>query len=495
MKRLLLKFHLVIMVALVAGALVMIASHTAWAKQIVVSLTLGMTDERDVPNMPGEISDDMNYNRNVVKISLARELKKIRFEPIAVGKTNFILRDSKGTKIVDYIVIVRKSDLNSVAVQIKSLLADIEGINIKVVNNKIIVDGEILLPRDMNRIINVVNQFPDAAASIVTMSPLAQKKIAEQIEKDVGNPEIHCRAVNEKFLLEGVATSESEKQKAEIIAKTYVPDVVVETGEKTGDIKKRKIDSVINLLSVKPGPEPQPGKTIKLVVHYVELQKDYERSFRFQFTPSIGDDSSLQLSTGGAAGNGVTSAITATISNLLPKLNWAKSHGHARILKSTTIIVQDGNPGIIKSTTNIPYTTQNNYGQVSTAFAEAGINTNILPTIINPKSDSVSMTITFELKNFLGDSGKGPIISNNTIQTKVTVRSTQSAAIGGLVGSDSSMDYNRLPSGVSNPIISLYASKEFQRKQSQFVVFVTPIIMNSASEGSDAVKRKFRLKD
>ena len=57
------------------------------------------------------------------------------------------------------------------------------------------------------------------------------------------------------------------------------------------------------------------------------------------------------------------------------------------------------------------------------------------------------MTITFELKNFLGDGGKGPIISNNTIQTKVTVRSTQSAAIGGLVGSDTSMDYNRLPAG------------------------------------------------
>ena len=206
----------------------------------------------------------------------------------------------------------------------------------------------------MNRIINVVNQFPDAAASIVTMSPLAQKKIAEQIEKDVGNPEIHCRAVNEKFLLEGVASSESEKQKAEIIAKTYVPDVVVETGEKTGDIKKRKIDSVINLLSVKPGPEPQPGKTIKLVVHYVELQKDYERSFRFQFTPSLSDDSGVQFSGGGQSGSGVVGAITGTITNLLPILNWAKSHGHARILKSTTIIVQDGNRELLNPSPIFP---------------------------------------------------------------------------------------------------------------------------------------------
>src|SRR5947208_3215786 len=80
------------------------------------------------------------------------------------------------------------------------------------------IDGEILLPRDMNRIYSVVSQFSDVASSIVTMSPLAQKKIAEMIERDIGNPEIHCRAVNEKFILEGVASSEGEKQKSEIIA-------------------------------------------------------------------------------------------------------------------------------------------------------------------------------------------------------------------------------------------------------------------------------------
>src|SRR5205085_2398181 len=111
------------------------------------------------------------------------------------------------------------------------------------------------------------------------------------------------------------------------------------------------------------------------------------------------------------------------------------------------------------------------------------------------KSDSVGLTITFSLKSLVGQTEKGPLISNSTIQTKVTVRSSQSAAIGGLVGNDASTAYNRLPKGVSeNPILSLYASKQFQHNQSQFVVFITPVIMNSASEGSDEIKKKFRLK-
>ncbi len=463
-----------------------------------IALTVGLSDERSVPNMPENIGDDLNYNRNVVKISIAKDLKIIRFEPITVGTTNFILRDDKGKKIVEYSIVVRKSNLNKVAGEIKSLLGDIEGIDIKIVNNKVVIDGEILLPKDMSRIYNVVAQFSDVASSIVTMSPLAQKKISELIEKDIGNPEIHVRAVNEKFILEGVAGNENEKTKAEIIAKTYVPDVVIDAAESAGIVKKRKIDSVINLLTVKPGPEAQPGKTIKLVIHYVELQKDYTKAFRFQWTPSLaGDATQIQFSNGdsGSGASGVMSSITGTVNNLLPKLNWAKSHGHARILKSSSIIVQDGNPGIINSGSKEPYTVQSPYGQITTQFVDTGLKSKITPNIINQKSDSVSLVVEFSLTTLVSQSAKGPETSMNEIQTKVTVRSGQSAAIGGLVGNSSGMAYNRLPAGVDNPIISLYASKQFQQNQSQFVVFITPIIMNSASEGSEQIKKKFRLKE
>ncbi|MBK9293488.1 MAG: BON domain-containing protein [Oligoflexia bacterium] len=461
-----------------------------------ITLDMGLTKEINVPNMPAQLGDDLNYNRNIVKISVAKELKLIRLEPIAAGSTNFTLRDSNGVKIVEYIIKVRKNNLNSVAAEIKNLLSDIEGIQIKQVNGRVVIDGEILLPKDMNRIYSTVSQFPDVATSMVTMSPLAQKKIAELIEKDIGNPEIHVRAVNEKFILEGVASNDAEKQKAEILAKTYVPDVIVESAEAAGIVKKRKIDSVINLLAVKPPAEQPPAKTIKLIVHYVELQKDYTKGFRFQWTPTMKDDSGVQFSAGGQnSSGGVLSTITGTINDLFPKLNFAKAHGHARVLKSSSLIVEDGNPGVIRSITRIPYSVQNQYGQLSTNFEEAGIDTNITPRIINAKSDSVGLTITFSLKSLIGQTEKGPLISNSTIQTRVTVRSTQSAAIGGLVGNDSSTAYNRLPKGASeNPLLSLYASKQFQRNQSQFVVFVTPVILNSASDGADEVKKKFRLK-
>jgi pilus assembly protein CpaC len=62
------------------------------------------------------------------------------------------------------------------------------------------------------------------------------------------------------------------------------------------------------------------------------------------------------------------------------------------------------------------------------------------------------------------------------------------------VSNSSGKDYNKLPKNVSdNPLISLYASKSFRRNQSQFVVFITPVIKSSASAGSERIKQKFRI--
>ncbi|MGL1562962.1 hypothetical protein ACSTHQ_00345, partial [Vibrio parahaemolyticus] len=86
---------------------------------------------------------------------------------------------------------------------------------------------------------------------------------------------------------------------------------------------------------------------IQMVVHYVELEKDYEKSFRFQWMPDISDGSGIQFSSGGRGPGSATAAITGTIQNLIPKLNWAKQHGFARVLQSSSIMVEDGKQGVV----------------------------------------------------------------------------------------------------------------------------------------------------
>lgn len=471
---------------------------TKFRSRNFVNLTLGIEQDEKLPPLPGNVEFKGDF-RKIVTASHSKELNVIRFIPKAEGFATMTVHDKKTGKVVaEFRIDVKKSKLDKVAKEIRALLGDIEGITIKVVNNRVVVDGQILLPRDLSRIYNVVQQFGEQASSLVTLSPLAQKKIAEFISRDINNPEIEVRAVNDKFILQGVANSDDERVRAEIIAKTYVPDIIVEAAEEKGVIKKRRPanDGVINLITVKEAAPPPPSKMVQIVMHYVELNKDYSKSFKFQFTPGLEDGSRLSFESNSNSPGGVVSSLTGFVSNLLPKLNWAKEHGHARILESTSLTVQDGKKGEIKQLTNMPYSVLGKDNIPGTAFAEVGIKSIITPVILGEKSGSVHMDMEFSLSNLLGTGQNGaPITSSNTIQSTLVVRDRQSAAIGGLIRNSSSTGYNRMPPDVKNPIISLYASKNFQRNQSQFVVFVTPVIKTSASAGAEQIKKKFRLRD
>lgn len=462
-----------------------------------ITLTLGVEYDEKLPEMPKVLKFKGDFKR-VTNASYAKEINTLRLNPLREGIGTLTIHDNKGIAVAEYRIEVRKSKLDTIIREMQGLLGDIEGINIKIVNNRVVVDGQILLPRDMNRIYNVVSQYGDQATSIVSLSPLAQKKIAEFISRDINNPEITVKAVNDKFILEGPVNSEDEKNRAEVIAKLYVPALVLDKAEADKVVLRPKAanDGVINMIYVKPQSAPPPGKIIQLVIHYVELNKDYSKSFRFQFMPSLEDGSKLQFSTGDQT-SGASTSITGVISNLLPRLNWAKQHGYGRVLESTSLIVQDGKKGVLNSFQEVPYTTiTGDKGTPATSFKKVGLQSAITPIILGERSDSINLTMEFDISALTGFSQAGPLTSNNQMQTDIVVRSGQSAAVGGLITNRSATGFNKFPDNApTNPIISLYASRQFQRDQSQFVVFITPIIKSSASSGAEKIKKKFRLRD
>ncbi len=461
-----------------------------------INLTIGIEQDVKLPPMPENMVLKGDF-RHIVGVKFAKEINVLRFTPRNEGFGTLTIHDPKNDKMIaEYRIDVQKSKLDKVVREVRALLGDIEGISVKVVNSRVVVDGQVLLPKDLTRIISVVNQFGDQASSLVTLSPLAQKKIAEFISRDINNPEIEVRAVNDKIVLSGQAGDEDERIRAEIIAKTYLPDVFVDPNAEKAGVKTRKPanDGVINLITVKEkAPEP-PRKMIQLVVHFVELNKDYAKSFKFQFTPGISDGSGLQFTAGQSSQGGVTNVITGTLTNLIPRLNSEKSHGHARILESTSLMVQEGKQGTIQQTTSYPVPVPATQLGASPTYSkiDVGINSAITPVLVGERSSSIKMDMSFSVSNVVDFSNGIPITAKNEISTTVIVRDRQSAAVGGLISNTSTTAYNP-PNGAQNPIISLYASKQFQKKQSQFIVFVTPVVKTSASAGSEQVKKKFRL--
>ncbi len=426
----------------------------------------------------------------------------IRFTPRKKGVGALNIKDASGRILKKLTLTVGKTNLQQAATEIQSLLRTVDGIQVKILNNKVVVDGEIIVPKDMRRIHDVVQEYAGKATSLVTLSPLAQNKVAKFIEKEINDPNITVRATNMVFILEGFANEQSEIDRAVQITQLYLPDHITDRAVSEQKVKEWSRVPYLNHIKLRPKKVDGRSKLIQLIVHYVELNKDYADSFRFQWTPALAkDETKFSFHSGGGGLGAVGGIISGTISNFLPKLNWAKSFGFARILHSANVITEDvgdtNGPGArLAAKKRTPYQgSVGQSGEQGLLMAETGITElTIKPRVVGPRSDSVHLDITFQVDNLVGSAGGQPITTNRAISTRIHVQSGLSAVIGGIISNKTFSDYNREPpNAVKNPVFSFLSAKKFHRSQSQFIVFVTPIIKSSASSGVKRIKKKFKL--
>jgi pilus assembly protein CpaC len=228
----------------------------------------------------------------------------------------------------------------------------------------------------------------------------------------------------------------------------------------------------------------------------VELTKTYNRVFGFTWAPFIGKDGG-QIAVGRGNAGGVTTsssnALTATISNLFPKLNSAKNAGYARVVESGQVMIREGKPAQIRKTIKTPYVL-GNLDSTKSFESTAGFIMSVTPTMY--PEEKIGLKITVSINSTVGSSP--PTTLENTIDTDIVVKSQESAVLGGVVANKTGTTYDKPQSENTSkdgsPLFSFLKSKEYVTDRSQFVIFVTPEIVESASSGSSEVERKFRKK-
>ena len=83
-----------------------------------------------------------------------------------------------------------------------------------------------------------------------------------------------------------------------------------------------------------------------------------------------------------------------------------------------------------------------------------------------------------------------PRIASSTIATKVLLRSSQTAVLGGLVTDNTSETTTQLPLLGDIPLLGwLFKNRSAQKQRTSLIVFVTPQIIRSAEEVEDNLQR------
>ena len=424
----------------------------------------------------------------------------VRFVPKRAGVGAINIKNKAGKILKKLTVNVRVTNLRETATEIQSLLKTVDGISIKILNNRVVVDGEIIVPRDMRRIHEVVREYQGRATSLVTLSPLAQSKVARFIEKEINNPNITVRAVNMVFILEGFVNDPGEKSRAQDIAQLYIPDQITDRAVTEQKVKAFNRSPILNYIKVRKKQQDSRKKLVQLTVHYVELNKDYADSFRFQWMPAIDDGTKVTVFSQGGSLAQLGGMIAGTISNFLPKLNWAKNFGFARILHSASVITEEGQQAQINAQKQVPYLSSMGQGQQGVATADVGIQLSLTPQIVGPRGDSIQLSgVNISVNNQVGAVAGNPILSNRSLTTSIHVQNGLSAVLGGIISNRMFQDYNKEPpntvEGKASPLFTFLASKSFSRSKSQFVVFITPMIKSSASSDVKRIKKKFKISE
>jgi pilus assembly protein CpaC len=466
----------------------------------------------DVDNSPQAIQVGNTQISAVTVVRIGDQRRQLIFKPLKGGETTVTVRDSEGTIKLIFDVVVTSTNLLRRASEIRELLRDVEGIDVKVIGPNIIVDGEVFVPDDYARMRAVTNQRPYAenVMLLAKLAPLALTALGRKIQEDISAfaPNVKTRVVNGLLFLEGTVDQLDQARRAEQVARLYFPEVrpgnQLLANDPSASALGRQRDFVYNFIVLNPAPPKKQDKLVRVTIYFVELAKDYSRRFGFTWTPGFTAEPSISY---GQQANGATGAnatsFTATLSSLIPKLQSAQDAGFARILRQGTVIIRSGVTGALSDTTNyVVYSTTAQGGSTPINYT-TGLNATITPVVLGQGED-IQLQVKLNNNNLVGLTGDRPIIGSKTLETNVYVKSGESAAIGGLEGNSVNTGFNKDKFGEGSfsgegaaqtePLFNLKRTKNFQKTKGQFVVFVTPQIIEDASQGSEDLKRNFRVK-
>lgn len=438
-------------------------------------------------------------NQSILKAENGASLNQWKITPLKKGTTSVDITDPKGKLIKQYVYEVTTNDLSPQVVAIRKLLQDIEGITIESVQDKIVIDGELIVPRDFDRILQVQQAYPNVL-NLVSLSKISREAIARRMQKKINDdPEgvnVQVEIINDTFFLLGKVDSQNARERAETIAQTFMPEIINSQAVKEGVLaqgsKKYSIRNLIMLEEAPPAPAP---KMVRVTYHFVEIGKEFLKNSFFKWVPLVQEGSGLQFgqSTTGGVTTSSNGSFTGVISNLLPKLQSGANGGFARILDSAVTIGEEGQPMKLVRNDMIPYIATNQNGVPVPDNQPVGITVGVTPQVLG--DDKVRLQSSFQFQAFKGAGGGGkPATTFTALDNSVIMKSGDSAALGGFISNDTAKDIDRDPEQQGqiqgSALFTLLRSKAFRNKKTQFVVFITPKIITDAGEGTADIKAK-----
>jgi len=390
---------------------------------------------------------------------------------IGEGRTSLLVWQTNDRR-TSYVLVVRKQDPKEVVSEVRALLGDREGIVIRVVGDKVYLDGETITTDDYERVQQVVALYPNVK-SFVRPSGNAKRLAAEALNRafaKAGLKGAQATVIGSTLFLEGWVESAEDIKKADLVTHAV--------GEKAE-----------NLLTV------GTKRMILVEVEFVEVSFGENKLVGIkpplQLISTEGSGASVNISQPipGLDGGG-TSKIGSFTAGLNATTNFSIGArfdtGFIRVLAQPKLVCASGEKAEFAAGGEIPLllVTQN---QFAVEWKKFGIVLNITPTAdrqgnigteVYAEVSDIDRSISVRANGF-----EVPGFKLRDVKTNVTVKDGETIILSGLFNYGEDKEVSKVPLLGHIPILGeLFKSRNFVDHKTELAIYVTPRIATPNSE-------------
>lgn len=294
-------------------------------------------------------------------------------------------------------------------------------------------------------------------------------QLRRAIRKNVPKSNIKVSTANGRILLSGTVKDSVAAKRAEQIAAQYSPD-----------------QDIINSVSI------NSSQQVQLQVRFVEASRDARRKLGLKINGLA--KSSAAKNWGLSSKSGIN--IGEIIGNFVGKglnvdllIDAMEKRGIVRTLAEPNLVTRSGQKASFLAGGEIPIPVAAADGVVSIEFKEFGIGLKFTPTVLDdglismvvePEVSQVDPSLAYDVGDI-----RIPGFSVRRAKTSVDLRSGQTFVIAGLLQTKNTIENNKLPGLGNLPILgALFSSKEFQKRETDLIIVVTPHLVKPIMPGN-----------
>jgi len=382
-------------------------------------------------------------NPSVLDARPSEDGKSVLINGITEGTSEVRIERLQGGDLVHRVSV--RSDLQGMLAEIKELLSDVEGLDAKVIGDKVVLKGSILTKSGYDKVMKVVEAYQGVILNMAKLDRTEMNKFVEAaIVRDIGMDTVKVRVMEDTVLLEGIVFSEADMARAIEMAKLRVPNVK-------------------NLMRVQE-------VMIETDVQFVQVNTDSSTDMGYNVLKS------LSVTAGGAGeggtgtkpswGFGLSGSVTA-------KINALVGSGNGKILAQPHLSTKSGGEGTFQSGGTTYFSVSGSVGG-SLEKVDYGVILKVKPTLQG--KDRIINEVTIEVSVPTAKSQGQFSLDKFQTKSMAMCKTGESVVLSGLVQTLSTRFKEKTPLLGDIPLLSLFFSeKTGKSEKKELVVLITPV--------------------